>query len=350
MKKLVFSVFAMCVMFFAGCGDDDTEIENGTERHPFVINTAAQLLQLAEEVNGGDKKEGVYYKLGGDIDLSQYDENYNDGKGWQPIWDFRGVFDGKGKKIRGLYINNSADGCGLFGAVQNGKVKNLGLEDVNIKGSWYVGAVVGWLAGIYSGDNIVENCYSTGKISGFDYVGGVVGRVQTGRVKNCYSTCEVSGSVRSGGVVGTITGGRIVNCYSTGVVNGGNNSVGGIVDVLGGNSSMSRCAALNPSVSGDENVGRVAGVTLSSLSGNIAWNGMEVIVVTSPKEDVGNTGWHIDGQGMDKAEISAPGFFKNLFTFDEGEKDPWTYDNTGKLPGLFGKVCEWEMFNYNDFF
>jgi hypothetical protein len=310
------------------------------------------LLQLAEEVNGGDKKKGVYYKLGGDIDLSQYDENYNDGKGWQPIWDFSGVFDGKGKKIRGLYINNSARGCGLFGMVRNGKVKNLGLEDVNINGGENVGAVVGWLVGIYSGDNIVENCYSTGKISGFDYVGGVVGLVQTGRVKNCYSTCEVSSDACCGGIVGAIAGGRIVNCYSTGVVDGGNKSVGGIAGVIGGSAYVSGCAALNPKVIGDENVGRVTGIRLGSpsLSDNIAWNGMEVIVVTSPKEDVGNTGWHIDGQGMDKAEISAPGFFKNLFTFDEGEKDPWTYDNTGKLPGLFGKVCEWKMFNYNDFF
>ncbi len=76
------------------------------------------------------------YELVQDIDASET-KNWNGGKGFDPIGEdyydpFTGIFDGKGHKIRNLYINRpDEDNVGLFGVVgSGGEVKNLGLENV----------------------------------------------------------------------------------------------------------------------------------------------------------------------------------------------------------------------------
>ena len=88
---------------------------------------------------------------------------------------FSGVFDGGGHIIRNLTISVSDKNyVGLFGIIANpGKVQRLGLENVNVAGTSYVGGLVGALNG---GD--VSECYVTGAVScmaGEMYLGGVAG-------------------------------------------------------------------------------------------------------------------------------------------------------------------------------
>ncbi len=81
------------------------------------------------------------YELTQDIDASDT-INWNNGAGFSPIgsWynPFIGVFDGKGYKIRNLYINRVGEyDVGLFGYVgSGGEVRNLGLENVQVLGDW----------------------------------------------------------------------------------------------------------------------------------------------------------------------------------------------------------------------
>ncbi|MCL2003918.1 MAG: S-layer homology domain-containing protein [Oscillospiraceae bacterium] len=277
------------------------------------------------------------YKLGSDIDLSAYGKNWNDGKGWIPIGalvdrslNFPGTFDGNGHKITGLYINDpNLRIAGLFGNVGGGTVKNLGVIDVNITalggdGSGGVGGVVGELAGSWGSwegvsASTVTNCYTTGTVNGyasvggivgavrgdasfvtdsystcdikgeFTFIGGVVGVVISGSVIDCYSTGAVDGPEAVGGVVGAVRDrGKIMNCYSTGAVSG-NLAIGGVAGRLyihpefdSEIPAVTNCAALNPSVKGSTDVGRVAGaVDLHGmgepedvLSNNRAWSGM----------------------------------------------------------------------------
>ncbi len=211
----------------------------GTTDSPLEITTAAQLAEIATLVNARENGlelflfnnagASVRLKLMNDIDLSAYSKS----EGWMPIgtseFPFTGIFDGNDKSILGLYINRNVDYQGLFGYVGNeGAVKSLGVINVNITGRINVGSVAGWVRGT------VQNCYSTGNVTGSSYVGGVAGEVDEGMLENCYSisnvTCTGSGTSGAvGGVAGWVSG-TVQNCYSTGNVTGAGTGVtiGGI--------------------------------------------------------------------------------------------------------------------------
>ena len=174
------------------------------------ITNCTELQDIRNDLNGD-------YYLANDIDCSGFDYD-SDGKGFMPIGNlssnFTGTFDGKSYKITNLVINRSSmDYVGLFGyAGSESEITNVGLEDVDVNGSSYVGGLVG------NNSGTITNCYSTGSVSGSSYVGGLVGD-NSGTITNCYSTGSVSGSSYVGGLVG-YTDGTITNCYSTGSVSG----------------------------------------------------------------------------------------------------------------------------------
>ena len=213
---------------------------DGTAAHPYEIKTADELETFRDIVNGASgqvKDSDAHAKLMNDIDLSSVCGPTLDSEqpvSWTPIGNsestaYTGTFNGNGKTIKNLYINNTTsdtDYQGLFGYVgSSGKVQNLSVSGtVN---SSYVGGVVG----LNSGN--VENCYNTGTVTGTvnvsgnsSVVGGVVG-YNNGSVTNCYNTGEVSGKISVGGVVGYNNSGTVKNCYNTGNVSGG--SKGGVV-------------------------------------------------------------------------------------------------------------------------
>ena len=317
----------------------------GNEGNPLQITTAAQLAEIAALVNASKLEEMVFgtgataqvhLLLMNDIDLS----GYSAGSGWTPIGTtigtaFMGSFDGGEHVITGLYINDTnLRYIGLFGYVYYGAtVKNLGVVGVNIQGEENVGGVAGLVSGT------VENCYSTGSVSGSSSssgVGGVAGFVN-GTVENCYSTVDVFGNERVGGIVGHMdVGSRVENCYATGSVSG-NQNVGGVAGYvyIG---RVENCAALNPGVTAKSgsNVGRIAGQNSGgTLTGNIAFDGMTVknssgvVSVTDGADDDKN------GEGKSAAEINADGTLFGLFADD----DIWKTAD-GALPGLFGQTVE----------
>jgi len=199
---------------------------------------------------------------------------------------FTGVFDGNDHKIINLTIDDGGAGndfLGLFGyIVEDGEVKNLGLEGGSVSGDSYVGGLlggnggnisncystgdvsggyyVGGLVGFYGGS--ISNCYSTGNVSGYQGVGGLVG-LNYGSVSNCYSTGNVSGYEGVGGLVG-LNYGSISNCYSTGSVSS-DYRVGGLVGLNNHEGYVSNCYSTG-SVSGDDDVGGLAGYNHGSIS------------------------------------------------------------------------------------
>ena len=156
----------------------------------FTINTADELAGLAELVNAGTSSfYGKTINLGASIDLSVYGESYNNNKGWIPIgrnssYRFRGTFNGNGKIISNLYINDTAlNYAGLFGNVYNGiRICNVGMENVNITAKNYVGGVAGYIYVSSTSDTVyLENCYVTGMLSAVDtngYAGGIVAYIE----------------------------------------------------------------------------------------------------------------------------------------------------------------------------
>ena len=153
------------------------------------------------------------------------------GEGWQPIGNsfsnaFTGLLEGGGYTISGLMISRpDANDIGLFGYTRSGaEITNLGLLDVDITASSYVGSLVGSnLRGT------ITNSYATGYASGIgSLAGGLVGYNRSGTITNSYAMVSVSGSP-VGGLVGFNDDDNsiITNSYATGPVNG-SSIVGGL--------------------------------------------------------------------------------------------------------------------------
>lgn len=192
------------------------EAGNGTETDPYIIATAAQL----DEVRNF---QSACFELSKDIDLSSY-LNSNS-SGWTPIKDFTGKFDGKKHTIKGLWISLSSIGnVGLFANIQgfsDNKRASVSNLFVNISKKGITGgSSVGGICGSLSYGNI-ENCMVTGDISGYQYVGGIVGRNNDNYYSSSIiSQCASSGNITAtkgyvGGILGYYDGScSIKNCYS----------------------------------------------------------------------------------------------------------------------------------------
>lgn len=195
----------------------------GTNQDPYQIATADQINEVRNYLDS-------HFVLINDIDLIAYDSNNS----WQPIGsetttEFSGHFDGNHFKISNLYVdNNDADeNGGLFwNASNSSSIRNLVLENVNVKGGDSVGALVG----NYYGDGVIENITVTGVVSGSgDWIGGVIGYNEGNTtITNVNFDGTVKGSGSVGGIIGFNQQSTITNATFDGSVEG-EGVVGGLV-------------------------------------------------------------------------------------------------------------------------
>jgi hypothetical protein len=182
----------------------------------------------------------------------------NQGKGWQPIGTsdnpFTGTFDGQGYEIRDLFINRPEEGIvGFFGLVgAEGVIKDIGVVNVTAIGEDGVGGLAGGNHGT------VINSYSTGNVTGYSSVGGLVGENQyTSTVSDSHSSANVNGDEDIGGLVGYNYYGTVSNSYSSGSVTGSSH-VGGLVGENRYYSTVSDSYS-SANVNGHEDVGGLVG-------------------------------------------------------------------------------------------
>lgn len=205
---------------------------------------------------------GGYYALGGNINASATGD-WNGGAGFDPIGDganrFTGVFDGLGHAVSGLSIQRESENhVGLFGYVEGGTLRNIGLEGGSVAGNGNVGALAGRLeqgsiqrayatgsvSGLGNGvgglvgwnyNASIHASYATGAVAGADHVGGLAGvNQQYARITDSYASGAVSGASRVGGLVGTNTNnGMLSHVYATGAVHGNGYGEGGAGGLAG---------------------------------------------------------------------------------------------------------------------
>ncbi len=266
-------------------GTFDIFYKSGTDT--YEIYTAVGLKAFANLANGGGGGDGARYagfpgfsatpntdingKLMDDIDLSsvcyKVDGTTTNDKNWNPIgnnstgytYTYTGTFDGNGKEVKNLYINDGSNNQGLFGCVMNANIHDLGVVDGSVKSTGNnVGAIVGWAS-----SSTISGCYNTGDVesSDKDNVGGIVGYTYSSTVTSCYSCGAVSGAYYVGGVVGqAATSSEVISSYNTGDVESSNGNVGGIVGYAVSSSSVSGCYNTGDVESiGKDNVGGVVG-------------------------------------------------------------------------------------------
>lgn len=180
---------------------------SGTFLNPYLIRSADGLQTISLGTFFWDK----HYVLIEDVDLSGISLGPIGRDEWNA---FTGVFDGDGHVLSNLTIASSqSDNVGLFGYVANGRLLNLGLEDVEIVGRNCTGALAGYLRG---GDII--GCYATGRVNGWEDVGGLIGYSRNeAQIARCYSLCDVTGREIVGGLAGNLNSTHLTDCLSGGI-------------------------------------------------------------------------------------------------------------------------------------
>jgi len=281
---------------------------DGSAEKPFIISTALELDELARRVNNGtgdpDARTGYsgkYFELGGNITYStegigETESNYT------PIGnsdnEFYGNFDGKNKTVSGIRIYRGGDNwdvdwyLGLFGYLDGGTVQNVTVSDMHITGYKYVGGIMGEN---YRGT--VQNCHATSTVilrAVQDYAdpfGGIAGYNNRGTIDGCTSAATIGkvGSINDFGYCGGIVGS-----------NNGVSSQKGVIQ---------NCLALGANVTADNNAGAIVGynsyTTDTSLSQNY-YNGCTVNGET--------TGIGTNGSDITDNDGAVPGYLITLGT------------------------------------
>ena len=192
---------------------------SGTSAAPYQIATVNDWNNLTKTPSDWSK----YFIMTADVNLQ--------GVPLTPVGssatNFTGVFNGDGYVIYNAAINTAGNNyVGLFGYVGNaGRIRYLGIEDVNIIALSNVGGLAGRN---YGG---IAKCYVTGKVTAFDnYSGGIAGR-NDGNIIDCYSTSDVNGLGDVGGLAGSNSSASadVNTSYSTGRVAGSGSPVGGLI-------------------------------------------------------------------------------------------------------------------------
>lgn len=205
----------------------------------YIVNTAEELLWIEKESNAGHDFTGETIVLTADIDLSAQNP-------WIPIGDsetnsFNGTFNGNGKEISGITINNKTQ-SGLFGNIgQYGVIKNTGVNNFSITQN--SAGAVGSIAGTTNG--VIINCYclnsTISSTAPNSLVGGIAGQVKD---KGIINNCFVGGSVT-----------KKTEITNTDGYNGrdkkNNWNAGGIAGYSTGN--ISNCTVHNSNITGRKN-------------------------------------------------------------------------------------------------
>ena len=237
----------------------------------YHITTAEQLAGIAKLVNEGTVTfEGKTIYLDNDLDLAGMEWiSIGTGRGGlsnNKPYCFCGTFDGQGHVISNLYSRDSyldTDNdrnlyrTGLFGNVNGGEIKNLGILDADISiDPNDVSAAGEAILVDFLVNGKITNCWTTGKIASGSYleknIGGIVGvTLRKCTISGCYSTATLTGNFTNsegyytepdpanwpfdtiGGIVGARFDGNltVTDCWFDGkiVVNSITAAVGGIV-------------------------------------------------------------------------------------------------------------------------
>ena len=227
-------------------------VGEGTEADPYIISSADHLWRLRDYTNNDDNNKNLdkdtHFRMETDIRMKDVCTSSDRHYGWLPIGSipenpFRGVFDGQGYKIQGLWIDRPhSPGIGLFGFIDQAAIKNLVISRPDITGNFAVGAVAGGTTspGDIRGCSSLHGCVVDGGTvaasEGSAGVGGLIGVVDcTGflNVDSCYNAgTQVSGDYAVGGLVGagslySMT--QVLACENKGAVEARYTGAGGIV-------------------------------------------------------------------------------------------------------------------------
>lgn len=267
--KISMMAIVMILAVFIATIDSHVVFAQGVDSEGYTLIENAKELDTLVRNNLSGK-----FRLKNDIDLTGYISNTNTvSKGWTPIAKdgyFKGVFDGNGHTIKGLWSNSGAY-TGLFSKAENAYIKNLNIELTvqGMTGNYEVGGVVGYA----NKATTIENCHVKGGqiiVTGGGYAGGIVGisRGPNGKVLNCTVTdtyTQTSGNY-AGGIIGAAYKTSVEGCEAIHTKSTGYSYVGGIAGAIYGQSTIKDSRASAEVSSKGPYVGGLLGVTYEQSS------------------------------------------------------------------------------------
>ena len=122
------------------------------------------------------------YRLVGDIDLSQLNDEHGNAEVQSIDKKFTGILDGNGFAVNNISIRSSNNSVGLFGQTQNAIIKNLDLmvDNVTASNSYVVGGLTGLaqdstIFNINLTQNEADEASSGAGVLGKNIAGGIIG-------------------------------------------------------------------------------------------------------------------------------------------------------------------------------
>ena len=225
---------------------------DGSENNPYQISTPEELQLFSDVVNNQKSEDEInyaeaYYVLNNDIEFNSAADMENADKkapayAWTPIGqgsdnkahEFKGHFDGNGKKITGLYVISAyhgMDDCrsyiGMFSTINKAEIKDLTISNSYFyayNGIDSLAAVAGeaYCSKIENCHTIDTYCYATSA-----EVAQILGTaISTVYIKNCSAEGKVESShsheiagitagANDGTIEGCINNAEIINNYGT---------------------------------------------------------------------------------------------------------------------------------------
>ena len=210
-------------------GDTKTFTVSWLNQDTIFVNNAETLRWVADQCNNGTTFQDKCIMLMNDITLPPNVPNNMVSIGSYPDHPFKGTFDGNGKLIYNLYIDQpNTPYQGFFGYTLNANLYNVGLVNITASGRNYTGGMVA-----YAKNTHMRDCYvNGGTLFALSYCGGLVGYQEQGTnsiISGCYNTCSVSGNNYVGGLVGFSNYGTVRNSYVAAPVSGQGTSIGAII-------------------------------------------------------------------------------------------------------------------------
>ena len=255
------------------------------------------------------------------------DTYWNGGEGWVPIGGdgsldigtfvflsnpFTATFEGNGHTVSNLFIDtDNVVLVGLFGLTSS-SIRNVGAIDVDVTGVDFAGGLIGFNFGE------IQASYVTGRVSGTENVGGLVGvNHSNGKILASYATSRVAGDSDVGGLVGDNRG-KITAGYATGHVSG-EKDAGGLVGDSHSTGEIHGSYATSR-VTGDSDVGGLVG----SNEGTVTVSYWDT-----------NTSGHTtgsSGEGKTTVELQTPTGYSGIY--QSWNADLWHFGTASQYPAL----------------
>lgn len=196
----------------------------GTPEDPYTICSVAHLQALTTSPDS-------HFVLAQSLDLA-------DAVDFTPLCTaeapFSGTFDGRGRILAHLTIQRAgSDDVGLFSWIDGGEVVDLRLQDVEVRGKNFVGALA---AHAQNAAHVETVTVEGGRVEGSNFVGGLLGQIQQSTASDSAASVDVLGSFEKrpsgywgvGGLIGNSDSGTVVAGSARGTVTG-MEQVGGLV-------------------------------------------------------------------------------------------------------------------------